>query len=303
MWAAAGYDHENLEGISARFLDNHQVYTETYTHSKNILKLLNRAFEANGIAAGELRNVLDFGSGPGTNTVFPLHVINPDLRIVATDISPQLLATLSHLLDEHPQRERVDIVAWDCMSGGITPGAFDLVTGASLLHHLMDPRQALRTAHEALRPGGWAFFVDPFDGAGLVRGLYEALLAADLGHNERLPDSTVGWLKALSADYAARMAGTEPEDFRYLEDKWIFSQEWIIEAGRAAGFSEVVVRGNQDHDHMYRDYVLMQLRLAGGVETAALPDWAIQILDAFDASMTPAARRRMILEGTIMMRR
>lgn len=303
LWAAQGYDPDHLVGISERFLGNADIYTATYTHSENILDLLNRAILLSEIPLEGLETVLDFGSGPGTNTIFPLHLIKPSLRIVATDISLPLLATLSRLLDDHPQRDLVDVVAWDCMSGGVTPGSFDLVTGASLLHHLMDPRLALATAFEALRPGGHAIFVDPFDGAGLVRGLYEALLGADIGRNDRLTPDTAAALKLLSDDYAARLPGSEPEHFKYLEDKWIFSPEWIIEQGRAAGFESVVVRGNQDHAGMYGQYVRTQLRIAGGDAAAALPQWASDLLDAFDASMTPAARKRMILEGTIVMRK
>lgn len=303
MWAAEGYDPENLVGISERFLENADVYTETYTHSENILDLLRRAIAWNNIPIGEMKAVLDFGSGPGTNTVFPLHMINPELQIVATDISLNLLSTLSSLLAQHPQRDLVDIVAWDCMAGGIRPNSFDLVTGASLLHHLMDPREALKSAYEALKPGGYAFFVDPFDGAGLVRGLYETLLRANAGHNERLRDDTVAALQMMSRDYEARLGGTEPEHFTHLEDKWIFSQEWIEEQGRRAGFSSVIVRGNLTSPTMYRDYVVIQMRMAGGPDAALLPQWAIELMDAFDASMTPAARSRMMLEGTIVMRK
>lgn len=303
LWAATGYDPENLVGISERFLGNADIYTATYTHSENILELLRRAVVEFDIPIATMANVLDFGSGPGTNTVFPLHVINPELHIVATDISLNLLATLSHLLGQHPQRDNVDIVAWDCMSGGIQPNSFDLVTGASLLHHLMDPRLALKTAAEALKPGGYAFFVDPFDGAGMICGLYQVLLHANRGHNERLADDTVAALEALSLDYAARLHGTEPEHFTYLEDKWIFSPEWIVQEGKAAGFSSVIVRGNQSGASMYGTYVRTQLRMAAGPDAATLPSWANDILEAFDASLTGPARKRMMLEATIVMRK
>jgi SAM-dependent methyltransferase len=188
------------------------------------------------------------------------------------------------------------------MSGGIRPGTFDLVTGASLLHHLMDPRDALRTAAEALRPGGHAIFVDPFDGAGVIRGMFQSILNADMGRNDRLSDASRTTMEALSLDYEARLAGSEPEHFTYLEDKWIFAPEQIVAWGREAGFGSVIVRGNQDHAGMYRDYALMQLRMALP-EAAALPDWALQILESVDASLTPAVRRRMLLEGTIVMRK
>ena len=303
LWAAAGFDPDHLSGISERFLGNADVYTAAYTHSENVLDLLQRAFRLNRIPLDEINAVLDFGSGPGTNTVFPLHLIKPSLRIVATDISLPLLATLSRLLGEHPQHQSVDIVAWDCMSGGITPGSFDLVTGASLLHHLMDPRDALRSAYEALRPGGHAIFVDPFDGAGILRGLYQILLIANVGRNDRLRPETIEALTLLSADYAARMAGSEPAHFEHLEDKWIFSPEWMAKAGSEAGFSHVTTRGNQDHAGMYDDYVRTQLRLSGFPGAETLPDWATQVLQVFGDSMTQVARRRMAIEGTIVLRK
>lgn len=301
IWAAHSYDPGKLEGISERFLEKADVYTATYTHSENILELLERAFSEFGIPVENVRTVLDFGTGPGTNTVFPLHVIDPTIRVVATDISLNLLAILSRLMDDYPHRRNVELVAWDCTRGGIREGGFDLVVGISLLHHLIDPRKALRTAHQALRPGGHAIFVDPFDGAGLIRGLYEVLLATPAPDGESLAAVTRQALAALSRDYEARLAGSEPHHFLQLEDKWIFSPEWIQDEGRRAGFRNVVVRGNHTYERMYRDYVLTQLRIAAGPEAALLPAWALRSLDAFDASMTPAARKRMMLEATIVM--
>jgi SAM-dependent methyltransferase len=303
IWAAENYDPDHLVGISERFLGKADVYTETYTDSKGILRLLRRAIALQGIPVDQFETALDFGSGPGTNTVFPLHAIQPSLRIVATDISLPLLATLSRLLDEHPQKDLVDIVAWDCTSGGVRSGAFDLVTGASLLHHLIDPRCALRTACKALRPGGYAIFFDPFDGAGIVLGLYQLLLSSNLTRNERLSDVTVRTLEALSEDYQARFKGTAPEDFVDLEDKWIFSPEWMVREGLEAGFSSVVVRGNQDHLGMYGDYVKTQLRMSVGQEAAEMPGWAHELMAGFDRSLTDDVRRRMMLEATIVMRK
>ena len=41
-------------------------------------------------------------------------------------------------------------------------GVFPLVVSNSLIHHLPDPRQAIREAWRVLTPGGWIFFRDLF---------------------------------------------------------------------------------------------------------------------------------------------
>jgi SAM-dependent methyltransferase len=303
IWATTLYDPDNLVGISDRFLENAPIYTATYTHSENTLELFQRAFANFGIPIEALEYVLDFGTGPGTNTVMPLHMINPKLKFVATDISLPLLAILSKLLDHYPLSEQVQLVAWDCMSDEIKPGTFDLVTGASLLHHLMDPALAIKTAYKALKPGGYAIFFEPFDGASLVLSLYKILLSENLIRNERLREDTVRALEALVLDYEARLFGTKPEDFTFLEDKWIFSPEWVIEQGKHAGFKAVDVHGNHTHRTIYKDYVLIQIRMAAGADAALIPDWALERLDVFSAAFTQSVRTRLLIEGTIVMRK
>ena len=50
----------------------------------------------------------------------------------------------------------------DAMLDVFVPESFDLVTGAAILHHLIDPSRALVAAHRALKPGGFAMFFEPF---------------------------------------------------------------------------------------------------------------------------------------------
>ena len=58
---------------------------------------------------------------------------------------------------------------------------------------------------------------------------------------------------------------------------------------------------HNDHPTLYRDVAGIQLRLATGLETLELPGWALDILDEFDAALPSTAKRRLMLEGTIVL--
>jgi 2-polyprenyl-3-methyl-5-hydroxy-6-metoxy-1,4-benzoquinol methylase len=107
---------------------------------------------------GELRGarVLDLGTGLGESAVyFALR----GARVTATDISPQMCALAARTAAS--RGVTIETVATPVEQLGVEPGAYDLVYGANLLHHLADVDAALAAVHRALRPGGRCFFWDP----------------------------------------------------------------------------------------------------------------------------------------------
>src|SRR6185503_7891086 len=97
----------------------------------------------------------------------------------ATDASAPLLAILRDFVESRPQyRGRCAFVRMDVTRDRFRPAAFDLAVGASILHHLRDPRCALRACASALRPGTTALFLEPFEtGHGVLRMAYRRILA------------------------------------------------------------------------------------------------------------------------------
>ena len=91
------------------------------------------------------------GSGSGANSIVPCFNLFPGARQVASDLSGDLLLMLADYAADTGLSDRVICVVMDCaMAGNVAPGCFDLVTGASILHHLFRPSQGIDAAARAL---------------------------------------------------------------------------------------------------------------------------------------------------------
>jgi len=102
-------------------------------------------------------------------------------------------------------------------------------------------------------------------------------------------------------DIAARtLPDPTAPSFAHLDDKWLFSREYLEAAGRASGFSEVRFVPHNDHATLYRDMAYVHLRLGAGLDNPILPDWAIAILDSHDAALPGPVKRLLMLEGSIV---
>jgi len=288
--------------ISDQFKADAGGYHARYAASAHFLALFRQALAASGIIVAERPLVLDLGSGSGVNSIVPCLELFPGARQVATDLSFELLAMLAAYAREARFADRVLPVVMDAMSDHAAPGAFDLVTGASILHHLVHPLRGLQVAAQALKPGGHAIFLEPFEGYGLMRLAYQRILAEARLRDERLPVRLVEALRAMARDIAARTApDPSAAHFADLDDKWLFSREQFEAMARACGFAEVRFMPHNDHPTLYRDAVAVQIRLSTGDEALGLPDWALAILDEFDAAIPPSAKRLFMLEATVVL--
>ncbi len=96
--------------------------------------------------------VLELGCGTG---VFTRRVIPAGASLVALDLSAELLAKARARVLNGARFVRSDAEALP-----FPAGAFDVVYGCSVLHHL-DVEMALREVRRALRPGGRLIFSEP----------------------------------------------------------------------------------------------------------------------------------------------
>jgi SAM-dependent methyltransferase len=288
--------------ISEQFKANAGEYHARYAASAHFEVLFRQALAMTGVQVAARPLVLDLGSGSGVNSIVPSFALFPGARQVATDLSGELLAILADYAIQAEVADRVLCVEMDAMGEHVAPDRFDLVTGASILHHLVHPQRGLQAAARALKPGGHAIFLEPFDGYGLIRLAYERILAEAELRGDPLAPEVDRVLRGMTVDIAARTApDPAAPGFVDLDDKWLFSRELMDKAARACGFTEVRFVPHNDHETLYRDVALIQMRLGSGLDDLALPDWAIDILDGFDRALPPSVKRLLMLEGSVVL--
>ena len=107
-------------GVTSQFLENAEQYHRAYFDTEYWNFLLGNALEAAGEPSAPTR-IIDIGSGSG-NSVIPLANRFPDAEIIATDISPQLLAILRDFLRQRPDSDRrFGLVCVDAMAAQYQP--------------------------------------------------------------------------------------------------------------------------------------------------------------------------------------
>lgn len=291
-------------GVTAQFLEDAETYHRKYTQIGYFRSLLERAF---GIT-GPIRDdaiVLDVGSGSG-NPVFPCLDLLPGCHVIATDISESLLAILlRHASANTRFAGRMVPVCMDATRREyFEPGRFDLVLGAAILHHLIDPSSAISSASTALAPGGSAIFFEPFEnGSAILRLAFLEILRRE-EDDAALAREVRDLLLAIVRDIEVR-AGTDKSDpiYRRIDDKWLFTKSYLEAHAREAGFREVIVHPIHDLRCPFSNQTRTLLRLGADLPPESLPEWGWAILTGYDEAFSPELKRDLPLEGCIVMKR
>ncbi len=295
---------DETPGVSRQFLEDASVYHATYFKPNEFGTLIQQALDHSGFKIGPRLAALDLGSGSG-NSAIPLLHLTSDIKVLATDISPQLLSIMECLVRQAPQdAERIAYICMDCHDNVWRENVVDLVVGAAILHHLIDPKAAVRAALHALKPGGIAIFHEPFEyGAAIQKTIYRMIL--DRSH--RLPGldpKVADLLIRVIRDFEARFGPETIKPFTAdLDDKWLFH----------AGFFEQF-REEFDLDQIdpifdpspiatwYQAVTSVDLEL-GGCADLSLPEWAWDIVSSFDRGISDELKRSFIREATIILKR
>lgn len=221
--------------------------------------------------------------------------------VIATDISPQLLAILRDHLNAHPAyRDRFALVCMDASNDRYRKGKFDLAVGAAILHHIIEPERVIRACESALRPGGTAIFFEPFEiGHLLLRFAYREIIAQ--AEKRRDDSAGIAMLRVLYADYAKRGRDTDDPIFAQLDDKWMFSRGFFESFRHQGHWRECRVYPIHDHAQPLTRQTQVHLALMGA-EPSALSAWAWRTLRDFESAFSEHARREFIFEGAIVMR-
>lgn len=299
VWSVA--DKNSRATITDQFKAGAEEYHRRYAASDHFEALFRQALAATAIAIADAPTVLDLGSGSGVNSIVPCQRLFPGARMVASDLSAELLAMLAAYAADNAASDALVCVKMDAMSKRVTPGGFDLVTGASILHHLDSPPEGLLAAAHALKPGGHAIFFEPFNGWTIMQLAFERIVAEATLRGETLEPVIDAAVRLLIEDIAGRSSERYSEARLAKDDKWLFSRTRVEKQARDAGFDAVRFVPHNDHASLYRDAAGVYLRLASGRDDLVLPQWAYAILDSFDAAITLNAKRELMLEATIVL--
>ncbi len=111
------------------------------------------AFVDRLIELGAEGYALDIGTGPGTIPLLACERI-ANLRIMAVDLSPKMLAHAERLRQGSPHKDRIKFQLADAKGLPFEDRSFDVVFSNTILHHIPDPTHMLIEAARLLRPGG-----------------------------------------------------------------------------------------------------------------------------------------------------
>lgn len=118
--------------------------------------LIGRMLRKQRFDLGRFQSILDVGSGAGQILGHLLKHTHPEVRIVACDLSPQMLRRARQALQSRPSHRDVRpwYIAADMTHLPFADGSFDCVTCGYVLEYLPNPQPGLAELHRVLKPGG-----------------------------------------------------------------------------------------------------------------------------------------------------
>lgn len=284
------------QGVNSAFLEDAEEYYAKFQNFDYWRTLIRDATQRAGIS--DAKAIVEFGCGFGNSTL-PLLDLFPNAHVVATDISPNLLAILNRLLAARGLTDRCVAVAMDAHKDYVKPNCADLVVGSAILHHLVQPGAFVTQAMRILRPGGVAVFFEPLEGGYATLRLIcqEIVREADRRKEEgQVVDLARGVATALGPQvFREKLPGWEERD-----DKWMFPRSVIDEMARNAG-ATLTIYPLHGVDGPFRNYFQFMMKSYRGLEPENLPSWAAEILDRFDRdTYSPQMLVDLALEGCII---
>ena len=193
----------DVEGIKVR------DYFESCTAPENrfILKQL-------GDVSG--KRLLDLGCGAGENSVY---FAKCGAECVASDYSPGMVEVALKLADKNGVI--VQGHTGNAMELDFPDASFDIVYASNLLHHLPNPKLAIREMHRVLKPGGKACFWDPLKHNPVIN-VYRRI-AKDVRTEDEAP-LDINIVKFVESQFSQ----TSYDTF-WIASLWIFLSFYLIE--------------------------------------------------------------------------
>ncbi|HEX3318378.1 MAG TPA: class I SAM-dependent methyltransferase [Solirubrobacteraceae bacterium] len=185
---------------------------------------------------GPFASALEVGAGTG---YFSLNLLRAGVvgRATCVDISPGML----HALEGNADRLALEVTTRACDAEALPfgDGAFDLVLGHAVLHHLPDLRRAFGEFHRVLRPGGTLVF------AGEPSRYGDRLASVPKRAAGRLAPAWRAAVRAAPAPWANGGAPDADHALEHVVDVHAFAPGELRRLAGTAGFERIRVRGEE----------------------------------------------------------
>ena len=288
-------------GVTAQFIGDAETYHQRYFERLDFVQLVDHCLTLAGIDRERAMRVLDIGCGGGSS-VFAACRLLPRAEIVASDISPQLLAMLAALVESRDElRGRVKTFCFDLHRRFFRAEVFDVVIGAAILHHLLDPRAALTHVAASLKPGGKIILIEPLEAGSLVLTAMYAGVLSVLGQLGQGDGELAGLMKALRLDTQCRLGPPVEKPWTAaLDDKWVFDEPYLAQLGRQLGLSKVDVYPAQpDLTNLYEG-AFRSVLSDSGHGALAVPDPVWDCVRQFDRGIDASLKKALCPTGIIV---
>ena len=155
--------------------------------------------------------VLEIGAGTASTTQYVLPVLPPETEYVFSDISPLFVSRAAERFSSRAGMQYVvfDVDDKEPLEQGLSPGSFDMIIAANVLHATRDLRRTMSRVRELLRPGGVLVLLE---GTRLLRWV-------DLTFG-----MTEGWWRFTDRELRPQHALLAPEQWRMLLESTGFDQ-------------------------------------------------------------------------------
>lgn len=287
IWAGFESEVAVERFVHRQFLENARAYAASHGKGGARTEVFERMLAALGIDPSCISSILELGAGHG-NSVASLRALCPHADIIASDVSPEMLALLRH---RWKRDARVIPFQCDAERPPFHDASFDLIVAWGVLHHLYRPDDTIAACARMLTPGGAAILTEPMEsGHRALTDLYRRLLA-DERYAEIDPRAQHHFqFDSLQYLYRRLPEKTSPV-FESLEDKWVFADDYFPCLAEAHGLTCTMMPNRMT----CASKIAHNLRILGMTE-AALPQWAWEMVRETDAAQTePPAVSAFIL--------
>lgn len=162
------------------------------------------------------KKLLDLGCGAGENSVY---FAKKGALCVATDYSPGMVEVALKLAETNGVK--IEGCTANAMELEFPDNTFDIVYASNLLHHLPEPKIAIREMHRVLKPGGKACFWEPLKHNPVIN-VYRRMATKVRTEDETPLDiNIVKFVNSLYSEVAY--------DTFWLATLWIFLRFYLIE--------------------------------------------------------------------------